>query len=142
MFGREENRHLDTGGQHEIDIAPPIAVDAGLVGDEADPFAAQFGEIVGGENLQAGEFLGFWFYFAMHTRTDDGLVVAGQFHARSHNPERCGCNSRHAAAPRRGGMATVWMHSISQNDYIGAAERVNPYRSAGKSGVAIGTDRK
>jgi hypothetical protein len=46
MFRRKERRYLNSRGQHEIHIPASFAVDTGLVGDEADPFATQGREIV------------------------------------------------------------------------------------------------
>ena len=142
MFGREQGRDLDAGGQHQIDIAPAVAAHAGLIGDQADPFAAQCREIVFGQDVQAGEHLGLRFHLAVHARADDGLVVAGEFHARGRNSERRRHDGRDAAAQRSDGMAAVRMHGVGQDDHVGAAERVDPERSAGESGVAVGADRE
>ncbi len=100
MFGRKKRRHVDSSGQHEIDIPPSVAADAGLVRDETDPFAAQCREIVFRQDVQAGEHLGLRFHLAVQAGTNDGLVVAGEFHARSRNPERRGDDGSHAAAQR------------------------------------------
>ncbi len=34
------------------------------------------------------------------------------------------------------------MHDVGQDDQVRVAERIDPHRSSGESGVAIGTDRK
>ena len=39
MLRRIERRHADAGCEHAVDVAAALAVDAGLIGDQADPFS-------------------------------------------------------------------------------------------------------
>ena len=142
VLGREQRLDVDAGLEHDIHVAPALAVETGVVGDEADALARQRRELLPGQNVQAGQNLGVSGDHAPDAGAGQRLVVAGQADPRRVHVQPRGNNGGHTAAQRDHRRPAFGMHAVREQDHVGVGGRVNPQRSAGEPGVAVGADRE
>ncbi len=54
VLGRKQRGDVDPGLTHQIHIAAALAIEAGLIGDQADAFAGERLEFLRHQNVEAG----------------------------------------------------------------------------------------
>ena len=140
MFGRKQRDDFDARLAHQIDIAAPLAIEAGLIGDQADALALQRLEAVRHQNIEAGECFGVTVDFAVHAGGGEGFVIAGKGHARHRDSHRCGGDGGDFRAHRSERGARGGMHAVGEQDDVGLSGRVDPDGRSGEAGVAEGAD--
>jgi hypothetical protein len=77
------------GGLHEVDIAAPQAVDAGLIGDEPDPLAGKQPEILLLQHVETGLGIAVAFDLTVDAGSAECLVVSRERHAAGLDSQRC-----------------------------------------------------
>ena len=68
VLGRKQRGHLDAGCQHAIHVAPALAVDPGLVGDQPDALSLSGAKSLLSQHVEAGHDLAVAGDFAMQAR--------------------------------------------------------------------------
>ena len=125
---------------HQVDIAPALAVHAGLVGDQADALALERLEVLRRQHVEAGERCAVAADFAAHAGAGERLVVPVSVTPGASMPSAAATMVATLAAQRRERRPRVGVHAVGQQDDVALGRRVDPDGSAGEAGVAVGAD--
>lgn len=138
VFGGEDGGEFYAGGDHRVDIAAAVAGEAGVVGDKADAFAFEAGELFLFQNIETGFDCG-----VTGDGTADaahGFVVAVEDGAGGIDAESGGGDGSYFGAEGGDGRAALRMNAVGEEDDVGVGGGVDPERCTGEAGMAEGAE--
>ncbi len=140
VFGGEDGGEVDAGGDHDVDVAFAVAGEAGVVGDEADAFALEAGELFADEDIEAGIDGA----VAVNGAADavHGVVVAVEDGGGDVDAEGGGGDGGDFGAEGGDGEAAFGVDAVGEEDDVGAGGGIDPEGGAGEAGVADGAQGK
>src|SRR5439155_21197759 len=107
-------------------IPAALAIDAGVVGDEADTLTLEGLKLLFGEDIETGLRRSVAPHLAAGAGSGGSLVISGERDVLHRHPNRRGGHGGDASAKRRDGWAEVGVNAIGQQDHVALGGWIDP----------------